>query len=307
VIAGDQVRLDPPGLVLAAPEWLTPQTWDRYSDLLRQPVRQQQSDLVPSPLLTAPLDRRLAYVTPLDADDDPDPARMIRVLGPLHIDGLPAPTPLVGDLLAYLAVHNEGVSIETLHADLGHGGDLHAAVVACEPLITVDAGGHYRLAGDVGSDLGRFRVLTRQLDHQTPAGQASHMQAALALVRGVPFSACGDWVHVEGLVTATTALICDIAHRLTTLVMTFGDLDRATWAVDQGLLANPGCELLYRDRMRIADAHGDHVALDAIMQDLRTRAGADDGWVTPETLQLYERLKRSSTITAAPTGQRDAS
>jgi hypothetical protein len=133
------------------------------------------------------------------------------------------------------------------------------------------------------------------------------MQAALALVRGVPFSSRGDWVHVEGLVTATTALICDIAHRLTTLVMTFGDVDRATWAVDQGLLANPECELLYRDRMRIADAHGDHVALDAIMQDLRTRAGADDGWVTPETLQLYERLKRSTTITAAPTGQRDAS
>jgi hypothetical protein len=87
--------------------------------------------------------------------------------------------------------------------------------------------------------------------------------------------------------------------------MTFGDLDRATWAVDQGLLANPGCELLYRDRLRIADARGDHTALDEIMRDLRTHTGAEDSWVTPETLQLFERLKRSTTITAAPSNDAD--
>jgi hypothetical protein len=105
---------------------------------------------------------------------------------------------------------------------------------------------------------------------------------------------------VQGLVTTTTALLSDLAHRLATLMMTFGDFEQASWAVAQGLLANPRSELLQRDRMRVADATGDHVLLDAVMDEVRRRADAEHGWVTPETLQLYERLKR-------PAGLADAS
>jgi hypothetical protein len=316
---GDRALLYPHGLDLVAPEWLTPETWERFGDLLRQPVRQHQSENVPSPLLTAPLDRCLADAATADADEHPAPVRMIRVLGPLVVDGIATPAPPVRDVLTYLAVHTDGVTVETLRALLGprHPQDLSvpAALEATEhlvgpdaagqPLVTVDHDGRYRLADGVGSDIERLRLLTRRLDHLTPARQAGQMQAALALVQGPPFCDSGAWAHAEGLVTATAALISDLAHRLATLVMTFGDLDRATWAVDQGLLANPGCELLYRDRLRIADARGDHTALDEIMRDLRTHTGAEDSWVTPETLQLFERLKRSTTITAAPSNNAD--
>jgi hypothetical protein len=316
---GDRMLLHPHGLDLAAPQWLTPETWERFGDLLRQPVRQHQSDNVPSPLLTAPLDRGLADVATTDLHELPAPARMIRILGPLVVDGIPTPSPLVADVLTYLAMHTGGVTADTLaaHVQPRHPRDgsvtaaletaqhLHDSDDPGRPLVTVDQDGRYRLADGVGSDIERFHLLTRRLDHLAPARQAGQIQAALALVQGPPLVDSGAWAHAEGLVTATAALISDLAHRLATLVMTFGDLDRATWAADQGLLANPGCELLYRDRLRIADARGDHTALDEIMRDLRTHTGAEDSWVTPETLQLFERLKRSTTITAAPSNDAD--
>jgi hypothetical protein len=315
---GDHVRLDPPGLELLAPEWLTPHTWDRVGDLLNQPIRQRQSELIPSPLLTTPLDRALIGLADLDADEQAPP-RMVRVLGPLRIDAVPKPGAQTGDLIAYLAAHREGATISTLQAHVGSPQTNDDAVRAmidaardalgCDdagrPLLTVDADGRHRLADGMGSDLGRFRLLTSRMTHGAPADQARRMHEALALVEGPPFCDSGAWAHTTGLVTATTALICDVAHRLAVLVMTFGELDRAAWAVDQGLRANLECELLHRDRMRIADARGDHIALESVMHDLRTRVEADGGWMSPETLQLYERLRRSSAITAAPSDEID--
>ncbi|HSK98399.1 MAG TPA: LysM peptidoglycan-binding domain-containing protein, partial [Euzebyales bacterium] len=308
---GDHVRLDPAGIELIAPEWLTPQTWERFGDLLCQPVRQQQSDLVPSPLLSAPFDRGATDPAPGGgAREAPD--RTVRVLGPLRIDGIPTLDRLASEALAVLAVHRQSMPVDTLIALIADSGDhelVRAAVTDLQrrdppAVISVD-NGRCRLADDIGSDLERFRHLTCRLDHLAPADQASAMQRALALVLGPPFADCGDWAHAEGLPTAAAALVSDVAHRLATLVLTFGDVERASWAVDQGLRASPGCELLYRDRMRIADACGDHEALDAIMQQLRTLAEEDDGWMTSETLQLYERLKRSTTITAAPSDDLD--
>jgi hypothetical protein len=298
----DRVLIDPLGIALAAPEWSTPDTWERFGDLLCQPVRERHSDVVPSPLLTAPLDRALAEP---QSDERGTPDRMVRVLGPLRIDGVPAPEPPARDVLALLAVHRAGVGLEDVVAHVAHPAEQVRSAVAefsrpdGQALLTVD-NGSCRLADGVGSDIERFRALTRRLDHLAPADQAGAMEAALALVHGPPFGDCGDWVSADALTTTTAALISDVAHRMATLVLTFGELGRAGWAVDRGLRANPGCELLYRDRMRIADAAGDHAALDAIMRELRTRAAEDDGWVTPETLHLFERLKRSTTITAAP-------
>ena len=122
------------------------------------------------------------------------------------------------------------------------------------------------------------------------------MQAALALVRGRPLDRCGAWADAEGLSTVIAALVAGVAHRLATVVMTFGDLERARWAIDRGLRASPGCELLYRDRMRVADAAGDHADVRAALGELRSHAAADDGWVSTETLQLFEQLTRSTTI-----------
>jgi hypothetical protein len=73
--------------------------------------------------------------------------------------------------------------------------------------------------------------------------------------------------------------------------LTVGDVERAAWAVDRGLLAAPTSELLHRDRMRIADMAGDAADVDACMRQLRLRVEADGGWLTPETEALYRELR----------------
>jgi hypothetical protein len=304
-ISADRVMLMPAGTALERPEWLTPDTWDRFDELLRQPARQQPSDLVPSPLLSAPLDGHLAGTT----DDEHAPRSMVRVLGPFELDGHETPEPDARDLLAFLAVHRDGATVETLAANLGWDHERTVAGLAAahealggddHPLLAVAGDGRHRLASDVACDIDRLHTLTRDLHALPPAGHAQRLTAALDLVRGAPFRDAGGWAHVQGLVTTTTALLSDLAHRLATLMMTFGDLEQASWAIAQGLLANPRSELLQRDRMRVADATGDHVLLDAVMDEVRRRADAEHGRVTPETLQLYERLKR-------PGGLADAS
>ena len=305
-VDGERVVLAPDGIPLERPAWLTPDNWDRFDELVRQPVRQQPSDLVPSPLLSAPFDGHLGQID----DEEPTPERDIRLLGPFEVEGLPASGPDAADLLMFLAVHRGGATVEALAGDLGWDIERTAGVFAatgdalgCDdegrPLLAVDGDGHHRLSTTVSCDAERLHALTRGLRQTPPAAQAQRLTEALDMVRGVPFRDAGGWAHAESMVPATIALVSDLAHQLATLMMTFGDLERASWAVDQGLLANPSCELLYRDRMRIADARGDFELLDSVMRELRAQAESDHGWVTPETLQLYERLKRSTRITAA--------
>ena len=313
-VDGDEVRLLPDGGTLARPEWLTPERWDRYDDLLRQPVRRQQSDLVPSDLVPSPLLR-----APADVDLTPEdgPARMVRVLGPLELDGLAATGPRSGDLLAFLAVHRGPSPVARIADGLAWSpDDTVACLSAAQAALGADDGGAALLVGDgdryhlseaVACDVERLHALAHGLGRLAPAAQAQRLRAALALVRGVPFRDVGGWAHAEGTATAVTALVSDLAHRLATIAMTFGDLDRAAWAIAQGLLASPGCELLVRDRMRVADARGDHAALEAAMRDARRAAEAEQGWVTPETVQLYERLTHASRSAAAPGDARHAS
>jgi hypothetical protein len=304
-IGADRVMLMPAGTALERPEWLTPDTWDRFDELLRQPTRQRPSDLVPSPLLSAPFDGALAAST----DDEHAPRSMVRLLGPFELDGHETPEPDARDLLAFLAVHRDGATVETLATDLGWGHERTVAGLAAahealggddHPLLAATGDGRHRLAGDVACDIDRLHTLTRDLHALPPAGHARRLTAALDLVRGAPFRDAGGWAHAQGLVTTTTALLSDLAHRLATLMMTFGDLEQASWAIAQGLLANPGSELLHRDRMRLADATGDHALLDAVMDEVRRRADTERGWVTPETLQLYERLKRPGGLADTP-------
>ena len=305
-ISGDSVVLMPDGTALERPEWLTPDTWDRFDELLRQPTRQQPSDLVPSPLLSTPFDGHLAERT-----DDHAPRSMVRLLGPFELDGRETPEPDARGLLAFLAVHRDGATVETLAGNLGWDHERTAVGLAAaqdalgddDSLLTVDGDGRHRLGDAVACDIDRLHSLARDLHALPPAEHAQRLTAALELVRGGPFCDAGDWAHAHGLVTASTALVSDLAHRLATLVMTFGDVEQASWAIAQGLLANPGSELLHRDRMRVADATGDHALLDAVMDEVRRRADAEHGWVTPETLQLYERLKRPAGLAGAPDHQ----
>ena len=309
VLHGDRITLQPSDTELTAPEWLDPEDWDRFGDLLRQPTRQGPPDLVSPPqLLTAALQPAIG-VADLSHDEADDTGPLVRVLGPVQIEGCVTPLPPdARELLAVLATSRDGVAVEELAARLWPGqrdgnDRLRAAaqtardLVGDAALVDQTTDGRYRLGRHVASDLQRFHHLIGGVDHVPSAQQAARMRQALELVRGEPFADDCDWAHADGLATSVGALISDIAHRLAMLLMAFGDLDRADWAIDQGMLANPDCELLVRDRMRVADARGDISAVHALMTALRNTS---DGWVTAETQQLYERLTRSPRLGDAP-------
>jgi hypothetical protein len=174
------------------------------------------------------------------------------------------------------------------------------------PLVPTDDG-RLELPAAITTDLHALRDRLRELDLQPLAEQARRMYSALDLVRGAPFPAGADWAHADGTAVRTIGLIVDTAHRLAMQSLTVGDVERADWAIDAGLRAAPTCELLFRDRMRIADARGDHAALDACMRELRDRVEADAGWVTPETTTLYTQLRAGPQPADADSRHQDAS
>lgn len=321
-IAGARVRLLPDDTWFDAPEWLSPQDWDRFGDLLRQPDRDHTPASVPSPLLPVAAFEHNGAGIDLVSEAHDGGAIEIGLLGPLTIDGRPASIgPEVAPLLTYLAAHPTGGDPAALASTLWPGRsdvaallDQALAAIADElddrcdgspPVRTDD--GRLEVPATVTTDVRVFRDLLQRLDQQSPVVQARRMYAALDLVRGEPFAQGADWAHADGTAVRTVGLIVDAAHRLAMQSLTIGDVERADWAITAGLRAAPTCELLFRDRMRIAGARGDLVALDACMRDLQTRVEADDSWVTPETTALHEQLRSQPRVTDSASRHQDAS
>lgn len=322
-ISGPHVRLGPDGDTwFDAPEWLSPQDWDRFGDLLTQPERHQLPDPVPSPLLSVEtLDRAAPTADPMADHNDAEQTR-IGVLGPLTVAGRSLTIePDAAALLTYLASHPTGGDPTSIAAILwpsqpDRDDRLESASTALDaalegvhdgslPVHTDD--GRLELPASITTDLRVFEDLLHHLDRQSPAVQARRMYAALELVRGEPFVIGAEWAHADGSAIRATGLVMDTAHRLAMQSLTVGDVERGDWAVDAGLRAAPQSELLFRDRMRIAAARGDHAAIDAGIATLRARVEADDGWVTAETLALYEQLRGPVEAASAEDRRRDAS
>lgn len=300
-LSGDGVRLWPDDLRLDAPTWLTPDDWERFGDLLQPADAGHCATPVPPTLRPVLADDDVH----LDARTDEHPsAHVVGVLGPLTIDATVAAVDTdASELLTWLAVHRTGADSGTLFSLLRPGGtpdpELLEQVIAQietvlhgseSPVVHTDDG-RLELRDTVRTDLARCDDLLRGLDRQPPPVQARNIHAALELVRGEPFADAAAWAHADGTALRTAATISDIAHRLAMQSLTVGDLERAAWAVDRGLLAAPTNELLHRDRMRIADMAGDVAGVDACMFQLRLRVEADGGWLTPETEALYRQLR----------------
>jgi len=310
-LADGGVHLLPDDVGLDAPEWLTPDDWDRFGDLLELTDRVGGATSVPPALRPALALDDLE----LDTVEPPASGHLVGVLGPLTIDGRP---PAIADdaseLLTWLAIHRTGADAGALHGLLRPGrapdvaalgdaiGELDALFEVIGPIVVHTDDDRFELRDSVTTDLAHCDVLLRGLDRHPPPVQARRMYAALELVRGEPFVDCGVWAHADGTALRTAAIVIDVAHRLAMQSLTIGDVERAAWAVDRGLLAAPTNELLHRDRMRIADMAGDASAVDACMRRLRLRVEADGGWLTPETEALYRELRGSG-----PPGVEDAS
>ncbi len=250
--------------------------------------------------LTAP---DVAATPPDYADAAPDAADRprVRLLGPARIDGL-AVTPRRShsiELIAYLALHPNGVSGDTLMERLWPGqtpdtNRLNRVVSDARKALGVDdtgqhrlphvrgtGGSPYRLApAAVSCDLADLhRILADVDDAGDDTAAAALLTDALELVDGEPFTGAADtwgWPYSHGLATNAITAIERAALRLGHLALAAGDIDQARWATTRGRLAITSVPL-YELGLDIAAAAGSIVEAEAIMTEARAALTDDDG------------------------------
>jgi DNA-binding SARP family transcriptional activator len=150
--------------------------------------------------------------------------------------------------------------------------------------------GQYVLHPEAWLDWSRFRELTR-------SGRADDLRAALALVRGQPFTGSYFWWIDIPLIETVRAEVVDAAETLAEFELVAGAPRAAAGAARAGLAAEPSAEQLWRAIMRAEHAGGNQAGvieawrrcLDAI-EDI-----APAGEPHPDTAALYRQL-----TTAAP-------
>jgi DNA-binding SARP family transcriptional activator len=246
----------------------------------------------------------------------------VRVLGPIEIMGGRSPLERQRciELATYLALHPNGASderlktvlwpdrapstatfnttVSTTRSRLGHTSDgtPHFPHLAA-------SGGVYQLGPLVTTDLARFEARVAHARLCDPTTAINTLRSALELVRGKPFDdARGfEWAFSEALIANVEATIADAAHQLATLYLDAGDPQEATRAALRGLVAAPGDEILYRDRMLACDLAGNPAGVETVMDELCEVVEALEPYdeLHPETLALYERIshrKRSRPI-----------
>jgi DNA-binding SARP family transcriptional activator len=233
----------------------------------------------------------------------PRPAVEVGVLGSLDIRGLVvAPErSKATELIAWLVFHGRHGSTDEVATALwpmgASGGSQHNVIWDARRALGEDAegnsllvrAGNLKLSSLVTTDWAHFLELTACDDRDTRV-------AALSLVRGKPF---GDvdwpWSTVEGFVATMEAEICDLASAIGEQALLDGEASLAAHAAEQGILASPYDERLYRLLMRASDALGNPAGIRSAMG--RLAAVLEDDVeplesVHPETRALYEALMR---------------
>jgi DNA-binding SARP family transcriptional activator len=237
----------------------------------------------------------------------------VRVLGPVEIVGSRSPLERRRciELATYLALHPKGASDERLktvlwpdrapttatfnttvsmtRSGLGRASDGTPHFPHCAA-----TGGTYRLEPLVTTDLARFEARVAHAHQCVPAAAIVTLHSAMELVRGKPFDGARgyEWAFSEALIANVEATIADAAHQLAQLYLDAGDPQEATWAALRGLVAAPGDEILYRDRMLASDLAGNPAGVETVMDELCEVVEALEPYdeLHPETLALYERI-----------------
>jgi nucleotide-binding universal stress UspA family protein len=233
----------------------------------------------------------------------------VRVLGPVEIVGgdHPVEPGKPTEVVVYLATHPAGVDSDRLRTALWPRNKLPApktfsnAVSKARLALGARHLPHatnerYRLEPTVTTDLARFEAMARYAHRQQGPEAIDTLRAALELIRGAPYTAVHGfhWAPSEGLVGHAEATVVDVAHRLAQLCLEAGDPGGAEWAAHHGLLASPGNEALFRDRMEAAYAAGDPARVEAVMDELCDFIEGDNPYDTlhPDTIATYEKLSK---------------
>jgi hypothetical protein len=144
---------------------------------------------------------------------------------------------------------------------------------------------------DVGTDLRLLRALVHRAELSASTEAMRLLVDALELVEGPPFDAAGyDWAITDQIVSEAEHLIEHAAVMAAELAVDGGDLNRARWAIVQGLRAIPGDESLYRLRMKVEDAAGNPAGVRRAFDELDAHLEAFGLGPSPATLELLAEL-----------------
>jgi LysM domain-containing protein len=228
-------------------------------------------------------------------------SRQLNLLGPVELAGVDTPKRTqILNLLTYLALHRRGADHDTLDTVLWKksvgGKTLRNRMHEARQLVggAITDGPIWRLTEEVTTDWQRFTALA--------AGTPAEQRDALQLVRGRPFEGLGyaDWLHLEGIHSEVEAAIVDLALTVTERELDAGNPDAAYLAARAGLDATRYEERLHRLAIRAATAAGHTSVVETLKEEMRTAIEDDiepDGALQPETLELYERMRRGRTVT----------
>lgn len=286
------------------------------ADLFRSAADPAGSPLDPPPADAAPA----AQLVP--------GARMpveVSLLGPVSVQapGTMAPerAALAAEIVVFLATHPGGVHLNVLNGAIwprGVSTDVREATLARvvdwlgydaagQPHLVTDADGRFRLGPQVRVDWQVFRALAAHAGQESAMGgnaKADFLERALREVRG-PLLDGRDprrytWLATDDLEYDVTALVADVAHRLSGLRRT-SDPAAAMAAARAGLRLAAGDELLWRDLLLAADATGAQATVQDVVAEISTRPRLDDALprMAPETEALIDELLPSWRVSVA--------
>ncbi|MGW2634264.1 BTAD domain-containing putative transcriptional regulator [Streptomyces chattanoogensis] len=309
---GEALEADPedaPGLGESTPPTTPPAR-------LPDPVEPAADVVLPAPhLATASADEP----DPDDGtEDEVGNHPMIRVLGPVEVEGAQGTVESKRkrtsiELAAWLVLH-PGLDHRALDEAMWPGRETarkyrNASVSRLRtwlgadnygkpylPPIATTSDARYALAPTVDCDWNRFQHLVQTAATGPGPQAAAQLRAALALVRGRPFSGVGRrrYAWAEHQAQDMISAIVDAAADLAEHYLTQGDPRDALWAATKGLDAAPEMENLYRILFRAYAALGDYDALERAagkLDDLNMALGVD---MEEPTTEILAQLSKSA-------------
>ena len=245
----------------------------------------------------------------------PAPPVLVRVLGPVQVDGAARPFTRASalDLVVYLALHPRGTTTAQWATALWPEramapATVHSTSSAARRSLGADADGvdhlphrHGRLVLGpmVGTDLDVVEVALQR-------GDLELQRAALRYLRGRPFDGLRreEWVIGEGHQARAEAAVANLVGTFAGALLRAGDALGALDALRRGIEACPYDEALWRLRLLATQRTGSQLGLDQVMAELaavlqlpswRGSEGpqAVRATVHPATWATYERLRQS--------------
>lgn len=247
----------------------------------------------------------------------------LHLLGPISLTGIDdAPSRRGGlliEIIAYLATHPRGVTVEQLAADLWpHIPDAASKTTPRQSVsmsrqwlgvspstgrerlpraVTDPAGAKLYRVEDVLVDAELFRRLRLRAVASGEDG-VDDLRAALALVSGPPFSSRRPggytWLADTPLDHEYTAMIVDTAHLLATYELAAGNPDGAARAAHTALTAGALDDVALLDLVAACDAQGRHAEAEEYVRRILSNHDAEiPEDLPPRTYEILRRLRIS--------------